>query len=932
MADFIPPEARKSEKTWQPPETKEKKSDVSQPAVDTEKRKSFSFSDIGSEAGIGGVLGTFAPEILSYGVAPAVAMIPGGAALSPFIAGAGQTLRGARLASAVTGAIGGAGGELAGQTVEKKYGPGVGAETARLLGSVVSPMPLAALGTYGGKAASSVLRPWFPGLGKVVTLGQMMQEKGIETGAIQNLSAEKKAWIEGKLKEIRGGGERSVQAQKDVFSMLENEAGKVVSIADTRAQLIDNLGKEIIQEAEANKGVITASTEKKIANLRTQFDSAADKLRLEGQAKSSEAITKGAKAAEIIRRNSANQSQNVRNVAEIEAKQQIDLAQKEADQLIKTSQTQIANLERIYKNRQTQINKYLGKVSERSTAAKQSLGERILPTKMGEEIRPIYQKRLDDLKAAREKSYKPIKDAWLEKVRGKEATGTYRDTKAYESEITAITNELVDESGKLRVTDPKSIEQVKSVLGQINPVKEIELKDAAGKVTGTTKEPVPVKVEALEVLLRRLKDRSGGLPAEGVDAIDQIRAGRLAKSVEKIIDDFSEGTYAAAKNAYSQLSKPINEFNTSVGKYVTEKPEGFDAGDFLSKLSNVGGRVFDNKNTAQQIVGIAGPEKANDLARGYLVDQLGAEPTAAKIKSVLDANRDWLALPEFRQLAQKFESAANQMSGAATGAARLEKLSNLLGTKIGGLPSIPVSKATKRVTQGESQARAITGKAEKEAQDIATKAQENIKKYTPSTSMFRTGAESDIAESAITVDERIKQMMQQAQTEKTAVQTKAEEAVSPFAERSQQLREDASNMKKLLLGESTDVKRIESFLTSGSREEWQEISRVLKDTPGGKERIADAVGQILARKFESSPKSAIDSLEQMGNNLTSYGLLDQKAVSELMRKMNEIYNSPVGSVSKSTFVQRLVRNAIVGGIQTATGVPGHVFGKMEGKR
>ena len=132
MADFIPPEARKSEKTWQPPETKEKKSDVSQPAVDTEKRKSFSFSDIGSEAGIGGVLGTFAPEILSYGVAPAVAMIPGGAALSPFIAGAGQTLRGARLASAVTGAIGGAGGELAGQTVEKKYGPGVGAESARL--------------------------------------------------------------------------------------------------------------------------------------------------------------------------------------------------------------------------------------------------------------------------------------------------------------------------------------------------------------------------------------------------------------------------------------------------------------------------------------------------------------------------------------------------------------------------------------------------------------------------------------------------------------------------------------------------------------------------------------------------------------------------------------------------------------------------------
>ena len=49
------------------------------------------------EAGIGGVLGAAAPEILSYGVAPALAASPMAPA-APFVYGAGQALRGSRLA------------------------------------------------------------------------------------------------------------------------------------------------------------------------------------------------------------------------------------------------------------------------------------------------------------------------------------------------------------------------------------------------------------------------------------------------------------------------------------------------------------------------------------------------------------------------------------------------------------------------------------------------------------------------------------------------------------------------------------------------------------------------------------------------------------------------------------------------------------------
>ena len=121
-------------------------------------------SSVGREALTGGIYGTFAPEmmeatgggveLLSQGVPGPVGrfgQLAGGA----LIAG-GEAMRGSRAASAGAGLIGGLTGESAGQIAESKVGPGVTAETARLLGSTLGPVPIEALGTKTGRAIGSV--------------------------------------------------------------------------------------------------------------------------------------------------------------------------------------------------------------------------------------------------------------------------------------------------------------------------------------------------------------------------------------------------------------------------------------------------------------------------------------------------------------------------------------------------------------------------------------------------------------------------------------------------------------------------------------------------------------------------------------------------------------------------------------------------------
>jgi hypothetical protein len=95
--------------------------------------------DIGGAAGIGGVMGALAPEIVG-GAGRVAGAFPQTRALGTFLENMVPGLRAAgRVAGATQGAISGAAGETAGQAVELAGGPQVVAEGARIVGGGVTP-------------------------------------------------------------------------------------------------------------------------------------------------------------------------------------------------------------------------------------------------------------------------------------------------------------------------------------------------------------------------------------------------------------------------------------------------------------------------------------------------------------------------------------------------------------------------------------------------------------------------------------------------------------------------------------------------------------------------------------------------------------------------------------------------------------------------
>jgi hypothetical protein len=99
---------------------------------------------------------------------------------------------------------------------------------------------------------------------------------------------------------------------------------------------------------------------------------------------------------------------------------------------------------------------------------------------------------------------------------------------------------------------------------------------------------------------------------------------------------------------------------------------------------------------------------------------------------------------------------------------------------------------------------------------------------------------------------------------------------------------------------------------------WKEMSSIVLSSPGGKEKFADAVNQILSDKAASSLKGAIDDWKYIGQRLIDNGLMDTKKVAETQAKLQEIFVAPVDMRQKSTMVQRLMRNAMAGYILPAT--------------
>jgi len=872
-----------------------------EPKPKSDKRETYSAGDIGKEAGVGTVVGAFAPELMEtvgvlgtrYG--PSIPG-PAGRVITGIGEGAlagGELLRGMGMAgrakSALAGGLSGATGEIGGQIVEKNYGPGAAAESARILGSAVGPEPFYQLGKLGGSAISSLI----PGGRAAKTLGQLMQEGGI---AETNFSEAQRKFLEQKLQDIRGGKTSSLQAQKDIADYLKKGAQDVTQTAEQRAAYLEDQAKNVMLLGEAQAGGITRETEKRISNLQSQMNSAADSLRSEANTKAQKIVSDAQQRAQAIRESAARDTPAVRQISEKDANSLIEKARAEADAVLKQAN------DRSVKLRQTseRLRQTGGARQEAAKTELTKVGEAQTPTKVGKSIRESVEPVVNRLKETRAKNAEKYKGEAFGAASAKEQSGEFaKNTQAWQDAIKELD----------RLIGVTTLDAIKNPIKQVRQALDPQFVTESGVVGGR-----PATFESLEQLRRFLRDRAYGLPAEGFDAINQQQAGKLADLVENIQREFSP-QIGKFLEQYRIDSKPLNDFKTRLGEAVVGKEE-FDMGRFVTDPAELGSKFFKSETGVKNLMALLGGDaaKAEQIARSFTADKL-RNADAKAVRQYLDDSRDWIG--QFPRLNQELNAAATEMATAEKVGGKRAKLADVLRTEMRSLPiktqttmtraeQDAEKAAARRLQAGEKEAQGITTAAEKQAGAVETAAEREAR-------MTQKEIERQIGASAKSVERQAGKLSTEAEKQAGKVVGEAETQAGQLTKEAQAVRDRAAQTAKLITsGDKSGAARVRDLIFSQNEKELAETSRIILGTPGGREKFAEAVGQVISERAASSLKGAINDWRYVSDNLVSNGLLDAKQAEQITKKLNDIFVTPVSLAQKTTMLQRAIRGAIVG--------------------
>jgi cell division septum initiation protein DivIVA len=726
-------------------------------------------------------------------------------------------MKGARPASFFTGTIAGAGGETAGQVVESKYGPGIGAETARLLGATLTPVPLEFLGTQTGKLIGTLAGKFVPGMTTAKTVGQLLQEQNIKP---QSITAEQRAFIEKKILEIRGG-KSSVDAEREIADMLKAGAGKITQ----------------------------------------QAAMTADQLEASARSQSQSILSEAQQTAQRIRDSARALSPAQRQISEADAQSVLQKGQQEAARIEKQFRDQIAEM-------RSKAGRLTTRAAEGTQEAQKSLaaiGTPQTPTETGRSIRDATTPIFENLKKVRSDNAEKFKGEAFGEALNKERAGQrVSDTQAFKDALTAIANAIKNPETKLRNISIADVEsQLLKVRRALDPVKEVD-----GVSVGE-----PVSFQGLENLRRFLRDRSYGLPAEGFDAIGQRQAGDLADAVEAIQKQFSPKITKFLEQ-YRADSEPLNRFKTKLGEALVGKEE-FDMTRFATDPAELANKVFKSETSVKDLMQLIGGDarSAEQFARGVVANKL-QDASSKDIQKFVTSNADWLN--QFPQLRQQLELAATTIGRSEKFGGARTTLADTLRTG-----------ATKLADVIPSKTGAVLSKAEQEAQKAAEQRIKGAAKGLKGEKKLAAG------------------VVKEAETEAAGV-TKAAGAEAG------KIRADAQARADTILKGTTDADIARQIIVGTDDAAWKEMSQIILSTPGGKEKLSDAVHQILAKKAQSSLKGAMNEWEYIGQRLIDNNLMSAEKVAQTAAKMQEIFVAPVDLRQKSTMVQRLMRNAIVG--------------------
>jgi len=238
----------------------------------------------------------------------------------------------------------------------------------------------------------------------------------------------------------------------------------------------------------------------------------------------------------------------------------------------------------------------------------------------------VYNK----LKSTRAANAEKNKAAAFNAAKQKELAGAkVEDTESYKQVMKEIKGMLNDPETKLAVA---TLEPIKNPLLQIKRALDPRYVDEAGIVRGK-----PISFEGMEDLRRFLRDRSYGLPAEGFDAINQQKAGKLADSIERVMEEFSPGIKTFISQ-YRKDSAPLQAFQSKLGKSLVGEQKGTTIA--TTAAQDIPKAVFKNKENFDNFVDAIGGDKklAQSEAQKYFAGQLQGKDASQARKFIDDRN------------------------------------------------------------------------------------------------------------------------------------------------------------------------------------------------------------------------------------------------------------------------------------------------------
>jgi len=650
---------------------------------------------------------------------------------------------------------------------------------------------------------------------------------------------------------------------KTVGQLLQEQNIKPQSITAEQRAFIE---KKIL---EIRGGKSSVDAEREIADMlkagagkiTQQAAMTADQLEASAKSQSQSILSEAQQTAQRIRDSARALSPAQRQISEADAQSVLQKGQQEAARIEKQFRDQIAEM-------RGKAGKLTTRAAEGTQEAQKSLaaiGTPQTPTETGRSIRDAATPIFENLKKVRSDNAEKFKgEAFGEALNKEKAGQRVSDTQAFKDALTAITSAIKNPETKLRNISIADVEsQLLKVRRALDPVKEVD-----GVSVGE-----PVSFQGLENLRRFLRDRSYGLPAEGFDAIGQKQAGELANAVEAIQTQFSPKITKFLEQ-YKADSEPLNRFKTKLGEAIVGKEE-FDMARFATDPAELANKVFKSETSVKDLMQLLGRDAANteQLARGFVASKL-QDVSGKDIQNFVTKNADWLN--QFPQLRQQLELAATTIGRAEGFGGARTTLADTLRTGATKLADVIPSKT------GD-----VLSKAEQEAQQAAEQRIKGAAKGLKGEKKLAAGVVKE-------------------------AETKASDVTKAAGAEAGKIRSDAQARADTILKGTTDADIARQIIVGTDDAAWKEMSQIILSTPGGKEKLSDAVHQILAKKAQSSLKGAMNEWEYIGQRLIDNNLMSAEKVAQTAAKMQEIFVAPVDLRQKSTMVQRLMRNAIVG--------------------